>query len=391
MFNRQRYRKASPDNSRAGAQSYEAILRHKLARGEPIEPRKIDSAFKDFVDNWFQVYVKNNNKHSEIVTKESIIRVHLAPYFGRMKLQDIGNLDIERYKAKKIKENLSAKSINNHLSVLRKSLHTALEWGTIKFCPTIKNLKTPPYEYDFLTDEEAKQLTDTANGKWRDMIIVTLGTGLRFGELTALKWEDVDFDKSELVIRRAFAKGVLGSPKSNKIRHIPMSATVRHVLQSMNRSRGYIFADNNGDVLSQVASIKKLHRIARKAGLRKIGWHTLRHTFASHLAQSGADLIAIQGLLGHSDIRTTMRYSHINGATLRKAIGILDQRNEGAENLRHSVVTPPPFKGNMMDAMMADSVDISAKENKKRAEALLSAHGAGNGNRNHSDSFPVML
>lgn len=391
MFNRQRYRKASPDNSRAGAQSYEAILRHKLARGEPIETQKIESAFKDFVENWFQVYVKNNNKHSEIVTKESIIRVHLVPYFGRSKLQDIGNLDIERYKAKKIKENLSAKTINNHLSVLRKSLHTALEWGTIKFCPGIKNLKTLPHEYDFLTSEEANRLIDAADGKWRDMIVVALGTGLRFGELAALRWEDVDCEKRELTIRRAFAKGVLGSPKSNKIRRIPMSATVHSVLRSMNRSSGYVFSDIDGNALRQVASIKKLHRIASKAGLRKIGWHTLRHTFASNLAQSGADLVAIQGLLGHSDIRTTMRYSHITGATLRKAINILDQRNEESRNVRHNIVTLLPVGDDMMDAMMADNDDISAKENKKRAEALSSTHGAGNGNRNQNDSLSVML
>lgn len=372
MFNRQRYRKASPDNSRAGALSYEMMLRYKLARGEPIEQKKAETTYKDFADNWFQVYVKNNNKHSEIVTKESTIRVHLAPYFGRMKLKDISNLDIERYKAKKIKENLSAKTINNHLSILRKSLNTALEWGIIKVSPVIKKLKTPPQEYDFLTDEEAKRLISSATDKWRDMIAVTLGTGLRFGELIALRWEDIDFTKTELTVRRAFAKGVLGSPKSNKIRHIPMSVVVQNTLQLLNRRQGYIFTDNKGEPLRQVACIKKLHRIAKKADLRKIGWHCLRHTFASHLAQSGADLIAIQGLLGHSDIRTTMRYSHITGATLRKAISILDRRNEETGNSCHNIVTMPSFEAKMKTLAIAGDNDISAKENEKRAEALFS-------------------
>lgn len=373
-FDGVRYRKRSPDNTVSGAKIYETVLRHKLASGEPIERKeKKELTFKEFSDDWFETYVKNNNKHSEILTKEMVLRVHLVPHFGRMPLENISSLEIEKCKAKKLKEGLCPKSVNNHISVLRTSLQCALEWNAVKACPIIRRLKTPPSKYDFLTTEESSQLIDAAEGIWREMIKIALGTGLRFGELIALTWNDVDFEKDEFTIRRAFAKNMLGSPKSNRIRYIPMTESVYQVLSSKLNREGYVFADGKGQHLKQIPCLKKLHRICKKAGLRKIGWHCFRHTFASHLAQAGANLVAVQGLLGHSDIRTTMRYTHINDAVLREAINILDLKdNEESKNFSHNVVTTPKFAVKRRDILKSNSTDISAEESEKRAEALFS-------------------
>ncbi len=369
-----RYRKRSPDNTTSGAKAYETVLRHKLARGEPIKKEeKKEFTFREFSNDWFETYVKNNNKHSEILTKEMVLRVHLVPHFGHMRLDNISSLEIEKYKAKKLKEGLCPKSVNNHISVLRKSLQCALEWNAVKTCPVIRQLKTPPAKYDFLTVEECKRLIDVADGIWSEMIKIALGTGLRFGELIALTWDDVDFENGELTIRRAFAKGVLGSPKSNQIRHVPMTGSVYYVLRNKRRPRGYVFADRRGRHLKQMPCVRKLHKICKKAGLRKIGWHCFRHTFASHLAQAGANLVAVQGLLGHSDIRTTMRYTHINGAALREAINILDLNgNEESKTFGHNMVTTPNFAVKIRDILKSNNTDITAAISEKRAKALFS-------------------
>lgn len=373
-FNRKRYRKPSPDNTRDGAKAYETHLRYKLTRGEPIDAEEKRINFKDFAESWFETYVKNNNKHSEIISKESILRVHLIPYFGRLAVNNIGSLHVERYKTTKLKEGLSAKSINNHLSVIRKSLQCAVEWDVLKARPVIKQLKTPPQKYDFLTKEECRQLISNAEGAWRDMIKVVLGTGLRFGELIALTWDDIDFKKAEVTVKQAFAKGVLGSPKSNKIRYIPMTQFVYDTLKGMNGKEGYAFSDLNSQPLKQIACLKKLHQICKKAGLRKIGWHVLRHTFASQLAQRGANLVAIQGLLGHSDIRTTMRYTHINGSVLRDTIRILNvsDQYEASEKSGHNMVTGPALSIKMRGVLEGHNAHILAEESEKRAEALFS-------------------
>lgn len=331
-FNRNRYRRVSPENSKAGAQAYEFLLKRRLARGEPIDGVEvIRTPFKDFAADWFQTYVKNNNKRSEILHKETILRLHLLPFFGRIKLDGITSHDVERYKAKKLDERLNPKTINNHLTVLHKCLQCAMEWGVINSCPIIKKLKTPPQKFDFLSIEESQQLVNSTDGMLRDMIKTALETGLRFGELIALTWDDVDLIQRELIIRQAFAQGVLGSTKSNKIRRIPMTASVYEILKAKKKDTGYAFAGINGKPWDQSTSIRRLHRICKKAGLRNIGWHVLRHTFASHLAQAGANLVAIQNLLGHSDIHTTMRYAHINRGVLREAIDNLNGNHNNEE------------------------------------------------------------
>ncbi len=367
-FDGNRYRKPSPADTRAGAQAYETHLRHKLARGEPIDTKENKPmTFKEFAANWFQIYVKNNNKHSEILSKDKILRVHLVPFFGRYKLESINNLDVEKYKGRKIESGLNPKTINNHLAVLRRGFHSAVEWGLVDSCPVIKKLKTPPQEFDFLSVEESRLLVDSARGINRDMIMIALGTGLRFGEIKALTWDDVDFGSGEITVRQAFAEGVLGTTKSNKIRRIPMTASVLKILSGLARSNGYIFTEKDGRPVDQSTSIRRLHRACKDAGIREIGWHVLRHTFASHLAQSGANLIAVQNLLGHSDIRTTMRYAHIHGEVLRETIDILNRDNE-KENSGHNSVTV----SSLQDKDEIGGLNLLADTKEKRAEALLS-------------------
>lgn len=359
-----RYRKPSPENSRAGASAYEAVLKQRLARGEPADKPEIrKKGFQNFMSDWFQTYVKTNNKHSEIATKESILRVHLLPFFKRRDVGDITSLDIEKYKALKLEEGLNPKTINNHLAVLRTSLRCATEWHLIEASPAIKRLKPPPQKYDFLTIDECGHLIASAEGIWRDMIVVALETGLRFGELAALSWDNLDMQRKEMTIRQAFSRGVLGSPKNNRTRRIPMTNSVVEILEKTKQRRGYVFT-MEGKPVRQVACIKKLHRICKKAGLRNIGWHVLRHTFASHLAQSGANLVAVQSLLGHSDIRTTMRYAHINDEVLRTAINVL--------NSCHNSVTADQIRLKKDGPLEGHDAQLSAQQNEKRTEVLFS-------------------
>jgi len=371
-FQKVRYRRPSPHNSKGSALAYELLLKQKLARGEPLDPEnKKTTTFKDFARDWFETYVKNNNKHSTILTKEMILRVHLVPHFGRREIDQINSLDIEKYKAQKIREELSPKTINDHLSVLRKSFQCALEWSVLKSYPNFKRLKIPQQKYDFLTPEECQKLFDKADGTWRHMITLALGTGLRFGELIALRWEDIDFETEELTIRQSYAKGVLGSTKSNRIRHVPMCSAVCDVLCLMRKKEGLVFTDPAANPFKQHVCIKKLHSICRKAGLREIGWHTLRHTFASHLAQKGANLSAVQQLLGHSDIRTTMRYAHINRAVLREAIGILDRIGSQSEKSCHNSVTGEGFPVEMSQFLGAGEAGNLAEIKRKESRSSL--------------------
>ena len=129
-----------------------------------------------------------------------------------------------------------------------------------------------------------------------------------------------------MTIRQSISKGRLGSTKSNKIRYVPMRDEVCEMLLLRAVPKGFVFLKPNGKFLESVICLDWLDKAASGAGLRKIGWHLLRHTFCSHLAQLGVSPVIMKELLGHSDVRTTMRYSHVTTAATREAISLLTNK-----------------------------------------------------------------
>ncbi len=329
-FKNERHRVRSPENSKAGAEAYEALLRQRMARGEPIRGIATETTvraprFKDFSAHWYQTYVITNNKPSEQRTKRSCLSVHLVPFFGEIRMDDIGSQMVEEYKTKKLSEELSPKTINNHLSALGKCLHTAQEWNIIRSSPRIHLLRVPPQPFDFLLEEESQQLLLSIREEpWYTMILVALRTGLRLGELIGLKWEDVNLNTRMITVRRSVVKGIVGSPKSNRVRHVPLTNELCMALTRLNKSKGFIFHLRNEGPMNDKAPTPAITRMCKRAGIRRIGWHTLRHTFASHLAMKGVSIQKIQTLLGHTDVKTTMRYAHLAPSTLREAIQVLE-------------------------------------------------------------------
>ncbi|MDD3357001.1 MAG: tyrosine-type recombinase/integrase, partial [Dysgonamonadaceae bacterium] len=301
-YNRKRYRKASPDNTYAGAKSFEALLRQKLAKGESIEieeKKKINiSSFQDFADKWMKTYVVTNNKPSEQNQKQCMINKHLKPYFGRLALDKITSMQLEEFKAKKQANGLSNKSINNILGILGKCLKTAQEWEIIDKTPKIKPLKVAPKDPVYLNQEDYNKLLETAKdeGIFYEMLLFTLRTGVRIGELLALEWSDISFNDKVVTIKRNIVNGHLGSPKNNKHRRIYLAQVVYDVLMVRRKNQGLVFPNINGDYQSRSSCRHRLERLCLKANVKKLGWHGLRHSFASQLATNGVSLKTIQEL-----------------------------------------------------------------------------------------------
>ncbi len=328
-FNNHRYRKRSPDNSYKGAKAYELLIRQKLAHGQPLEEAKPEMKylFKEIAKQWLETYVKNNNKPSEYMNRKSVLSSNLIPYFGNKDIDSISTYDIERFKNHLLQgKMLSPKSINNYLCILSRCLKSAVEWNIIKDIPKIKLLKVPPQKYDYLTETDTELLLKHAEGMWRDMILIAVRTGLRFGELIALQWQDINLKESILTVNRSIVRGIEGSPKNNKSRTVPLTQSVMQMLLYRKHNGSFVFQDSGGAPLKYKICRRKLHEICELAGLRKITWHKLRHSFASHLAARRNSIVAIKELLGHSDIKTTMRYAHVNLPVLQNAIESLEPR-----------------------------------------------------------------
>jgi hypothetical protein len=125
-------------------------------------------------------YATTNNKPSEQRSKEAILRVHLDPALGTLRLDAIGHEQVEGYKAKKLEEQLAPKTINNHLTVLRRMLVVAVEWGRLPAVPIVRWLRAPTPDFDFLTFEEAARLVATSDSEWRPMMRISRDVITRF-------------------------------------------------------------------------------------------------------------------------------------------------------------------------------------------------------------------
>lgn len=338
-YNGRRHRLACPENSRSSAKAYESVLRHRLTNGQELIPpeKKKLMTLKEFSQIWMETYVKVNNKPSEIKNKKNYLGSCLLPAFGKKRLDEITSLDIEEFKAKQ-QQRLMPKTINNQLGTLAKCLKTAIEWGELDKMPIIRPLRSDPAEFDYLNEEEAKRLLETAQGFYYTAIFIALHTGMRLGELMALNWNSVDFINRQIRVKDNFSAGILGSTKSNKIRYMPMTTDLHDHLISLEPKEGFVLKGPDGLRFRPDCARTTINKICVEAKLRRMGWHKLRHTFASRLAEKGISMATVKELMGHSDIRTTMRYAHLGQHVLKDAIKVLESSHR--IELRHNSVTP---------------------------------------------------
>ncbi len=318
-------RQTSPVQTRRGAEQHERQIREALQNG--TYERKVREALSlEQFQEKFLTHAKTNNKYSTQKSKTDILRKHLLPAFGEQKLEKIGPYQIEAFKAQKLDEGLSPKTINNLLTVLRKLLVLAAEWGELPSVPRMAWMKVPKPEFDFLSFEEADRLLSSAEPEWKAMLLVALHTGLRLGELAALQWDCIDLKAKRLVVKRNVYRGRSGTPKGGRSREIPLSDTAVRALKDHRHLKGpYVFCTANGDMLNAYNRCQNaIGRQCKRAGLRPVGWHSLRHSFASHLVMRGVPLKVVQELMGHATIEMTMRYAHLSPHVTAEAVKVLD-------------------------------------------------------------------
>jgi site-specific recombinase XerD len=250
-----------------------------------------------------------------------------ADYFNERSIKDVGKNEIEDYLL----------YLRNTKKAGETTLHTAI--NAIKFYYE-QVLKSPPQLYDiqrpkkpiknvtvFSENEVARIINAISNIKHRSMIMIGYAAGLRISEIVAMKIKDVDSERMMLHVRSA---------KGKKDREVILSETLLIILREYFikfKPKEYLFEGQTGNAYSTRSLQKILSEAKKRAGVKKDGsLHALRHSFATHLLENGTDLSIIQKLLGHSDIKTTLRYTHVSKAILGKVISPLDKLNLKKEN-----------------------------------------------------------
>ncbi len=293
----------------------------------PTHERKEVPTFGEFAEEYMEGYVKASNKPSEQATKRGILAKHLSPRFGDMRLDEIGVREVDALRAA-VMEGRNPRTVNHITGLLVRVLRYAAEAGVIDRAPRIRPIKVMPSPFDFLAFEEFDRLCQAAEDEPMVLAaIVAAGhAGLRRGELIALRWEDIDLKATtpQLTVRWSSWKGHLTSPKGGRARKVPLSDRLTRALKRCRHLNPTVFCREDGSPWTWEAMRWSLPRACKRAGLRVIGWHALRHTFCSHLAMRGATPKAIQELAGHADLTTTMRYMHLSPGALVTSISLLD-------------------------------------------------------------------
>jgi integrase len=206
-------------------------------------------------------------------------------------------------------------TINRELGCLRTLLNKAVDWGKLEVNPMarVRRLKEPPPRERFLTQEEARRLVDGAGPRLKPIVVVALGTGMRRGEILALKWADLDFVRGLISIMMS---------KSGKPRKVPMNGVVAEALSAVPRRGEFVFM--NGEPGQSITTIKSAFGAACAAAkITGFRIHDLRHTFASRALEAGADLVSVSKILGHSSIAMTAKYLHASGEGQRRAAELM--------------------------------------------------------------------
>jgi len=323
---RQRKRINTP--SKSAAQHWgEQCERHLLQHGQP-QPKKEVPTLEEFAPRFLNGYARaNRQKPSGIAAKETILNVHLVPVLGTKKLDAITSEEVQRLKHQL--RGKAPKTVNNVLTVLNVMLKKAVEWGAIDRMPcTLRLLPIPRPSASFHDFDEYERLVEAARDTDpRANLIVLFGgeAGLRCGEIMALEWGDVDLVKRQLCVQRSEWKGHVTVPKGGRLRYVPLTTRLTSALRQHRYLKGpRVLCSEVGSPLTQREVQGLVLRAARRANLRHVGVHVLRHTFCSHLAMRGAPARAIQELAGHRDLITTQRYMHLSPAAIENAIRLLD-------------------------------------------------------------------
>ena len=287
-------------------------------------PASVGVTFVDVAAEYLRFAEQDRGcKPSTVRGYRNVIKVHLMPVFGSMKLDEITVQEIERWRAGmtsvRAQRELSNKTKNNLLVLMHAIFRHAVKLYGLPANP-VANVDRfrvrSSGDIQVFSPEEVWALVRAAGSEVDAAIFLTAAfTGLRRGELLGLRWRDVDFAGSTIRVRASYAAGKLTTPKSGKVRAVPMAPDVSSALAKLGDRERYtgdddfVFAGEAGLPLDGDALSSRYRDALTRARLRPLRFHDLRHTFGTRMIAK-ADIRRLQEWMGHADIQTTMKYLH---------------------------------------------------------------------------------
>ena len=266
-------------------------------------------------------------KPSTIEAYSYWLRIHIVDFFGPTAVGEITRDDVSGFAAALERKGLAPKSRANALGTLHSLIEFAIDEGWMVGENPVKRIEKPALattdpDVHFLETEEVEALLravpdDPLGRVERVMYLAAAMTGMRQGELFALRWRDVDWSARRIRVRRNFVRGEFGTPKSKRSsRSVPLASRVATELELLSQTSPYkrdddlVFAHpETGKPIDRSKLLKRFKAALRRADVRAVRFHDLRHTFGTRMAAQGVPMRVLQDLMGHRDFKTTLIYA----------------------------------------------------------------------------------
>lgn len=313
------------------------VITEKFREKEIINSEEHSLFLREWLVEWLEVGKKPEIKKSSYAQYDSVIKNHLIPAMGDYRLHELTNEVIQDYVKTKLNQHrmaLSSATVRRHISILSSALKQAVKSGMITAnpckevsIPATRKRKADVFNKDEYLKLEKALFYDQDKVK-ATAVLLTLKTGIRLGELAALRWCDLDFEEKTLMVRDAVHRVNASGENGRKTemvfegtksycseRTIPMNQEIYSLLKDYESSLSvkgeFVFSSKKGSFIDPRVYQAYFAGVLKNAGIKKRNFHILRHTFATRAASKNMQLSVLSRLLGHSNIAITLkRYIH---------------------------------------------------------------------------------
>ncbi len=300
------------------------LIKRKQAVKEGKQPESVKRITNHTFNELVSEYAKWAERQKSFRKSKIYLIKQLSEIFGNIPLRRFNSMLLEQFQTGRLNKGNKPATANRLIATISHMFTKAVEWDMVeeeiqKRIRKVKLLPENNRRLRYLSPEECQKLVDSCDKHLKPIVITALNTGMRKGEILGLKWDNVDLKVGLILLNQ-------DQTKNSERKELPINQTLMETLQNLLKRDDIPYVFCNPLTGERYYDVKRSFASAlKKAGIKDFRFHDIRHTFASSLVMAGIDLVTVKELLGHKDLKMTLRYSHLAPSHKLKAVGILDK------------------------------------------------------------------